>query len=219
MILDLKLLPKPYAVIFDWDNTLVQSSKRIELATMATLKMFDKTAIEPELVNGHLNRSVKDAFPHIFGEQAEVAKREFYNFYDNVYGYMKVEPLNYALELLQKLKDKNIYTSIVSNKRGDVLRQEVESLKWQQYFQKIVGSNDAKEDKPSKEAPLLALSGLNKLDISKTWFVGDTTVDIDCGINLECHPILLSTDTFEAAEFNARHYYKVDTLKRLIEAI
>ena len=83
--------------------------------------------------------------------------------------------------------------SIVSNKSGPKLREEVEALGLKHYFQEIVGSTDCDYDKPSPvcvDRALIHLSG--SVDRSQIWFIGDTMGDYLAAQNAGCVPVLVA---------------------------
>jgi len=100
-----------------------------------------------------------------------------------------------ALELINKLQEKNILQMIVSNKIGLTLRKEVKNLKIADKFFSIIGSTDASQDKPHL-APLdLALSASDvNLKKDHVWFVGDTIADVECAYGAKCQPIIFGYD-------------------------
>ena len=62
--------------------------------------------------------------------------------------------------------------AVVSNKQGMVLREEAERLGWDRYFHRLIGANDAPEDKPSVLPLRMALEGSGIGLGPEVWFVG-----------------------------------------------
>lgn len=182
-------LKPPRAIIFDWDNTLVDTWPLIHKALHET---FTKHGLMPwtfEETKARVAHSARDAFPKLFGEKWEVAGQDYQAFYqrDHLDG---LETLPLSEEVLQFLKEKGVYLAVVSNKKGHNLRKEVVHLGWDKYFDRLVGSNDAPRDKPHPDPVHLALEGSGLEAGDEVWFVGDTTVDLECAQNTNCVPIL-----------------------------
>ena len=135
-------IPNPSAVIFDWDNTLVDTFPVIRDALNTTLLAFGHTPWTMDETRQRVRRSARESFPELFGDEWERAMDLFYNRYYEIHTE-KLEIIAGARELIERLASKSLTLSIVSNKRGDVLRAEVAHLGWTGYFSAIVGANDA----------------------------------------------------------------------------
>lgn len=181
--MSLPTLPKPEAIIFDWDDTLVRSDHTIFRIFKETLEEFDVTVSEENLHKyGHL--SAKDSFPIYFGPKLWPKAYEFFkNRFDAVH-LDEVKPLEGAEELLKHLTELGLALFIVSNKRGPTLRKEVAHFGWDPYFGKIVGAGDAAQDKPQRDVVDLVLKGSEIVPSPHVWFVGDTFIDWSCGKNV-----------------------------------
>ena len=180
----------PKAIIFDWDNTIVDTWPIIHLALEATFKTFNKPFWSFEHTKNNVHLSLKDSFPQIFGDQTEEAAQIYYDNYTSN-SLNKLTVLEGAQELLELIsKEYGIYTAVLSNKKGEYLRREAELLDLSQYFKILIGSLDTEFDKPSI-IPLqksLSLSNFN-LD-SNIWMVGDSIIDMECAYNANITPIL-----------------------------
>ncbi len=190
------LLTPPTAVLFDWDNTLVESWDCLHSALNATLQHYEKEQLTKEEVQRRSHYSLRDSFPKVFGPHWEEAAKLFYQHYKELH-LVHLYPLPQAEQVLSRLQEMDIYTGIVSNKNSAILRQEIEKLNWQPYFNKVVGSTDAAHDKPSTDVMHLALSDLPEYEPQNVWLIGDTVVDIDCARNFGCVAILFGQATME----------------------
>ena len=182
----------PRAVIFDWDNTLVDSWGAIAEAINVTRAHFGEAAWDIEEVKAKCIRSARESFPDWFGDRWQEASDIFYNRFSTVQ-MENLSPMNGSADLLEWLEVQSIPSLVVSNKNGSYLRQEAEALGWNRYFAAIVGATDALRDKPDREHAdhALRLAGLEAgTDI---WFVGDSEADITCARNAECTPVLIGT--------------------------
>ena len=182
------MIKKPQAVLFDWDNTLVNTKSAIDIAIE---DMFLKMNVDITLFNRDdpINYlSAKDSLPKIFGDKWGQANK----IYKDTYKKNQFDNLNLfdgAIEVINMLQKNNIFMAIVSNKLGETLREEINYVGLNSYFYNIVGSTDAKEDKPSKEVVYKALDGSEITPNQNVWFVGDSEVDVLCAIQSGCKPV------------------------------
>tara|TARA_Y100001960_G_scaffold13999_1_gene12760 strand:+ start:2225 stop:2884 length:660 start_codon:yes stop_codon:yes gene_type:complete len=193
-------LKRPVGVLFDWDNTLVNTWPVIHDAMNFTLEKMGYPLWSLEDSKKNVRLSLRQSFPKLFGDKWETARDIFYMRFKKIH-LKRLEVLPGAEELLISLKKKGVYLGVVSNKSGENLRREANHLGWNQYFGKIIGATDAKEDKPSIKPVQLAIKGSGiELD-QRVWFVGDTKIDMECAYNSGCFPILINKNTPMVEEF------------------
>ncbi|WP_419901555.1 HAD family hydrolase [Kiloniella sp.] len=192
----------PKAVIFDWDNTLIDSWITIHHALSVTFREMGKTPWTLEEAKDRVRASARDSFPAIFGSESDIATKIFYDTYEA--NHLDVlTPLPYAKELLDHLRNKGAYLAIVSNKQGSLLRKEAEHLGWSGYFTRLIGANDAAQDKPNPMVVDLALNGSDLQSDQDVWFVGDTDIDLQCAHNAQCYPVLIRPTPPTDGEFTS----------------
>jgi len=193
-------LTRPRAILFDWDNTLIDSWYAIHDAQSHTMRAFGLEPWTMDETRRRVRGSMRDSYPAMFGERWLEAGEVFYaRFADK---HMEtLTPLPGAVELLQTLAASNVYLGVVSNKQGHYLRLEVERLGWSSFFGQIVGAFDAPRDKPSVEPVGMALSGSGIEPGTHVWFVGDADIDLECARNSGCIPVLVRETTPEPDEF------------------
>jgi len=186
----LQNLKKPKAIIFDWDNTLVDTWPLIQSAINTTMKHYNREAWSLQKVIDNVHKSMRDYFPEIFGDNWQEAGEIYRNSYQQI-NKSELQLLPYAEQLIKTISKKEIQQVIVSNKIGSTLRQEAKKLKVDDDFFSVIGAFDANYDKPDKSAVDLALLGSN-IDLSKDhlWFIGDTIADVECAYNSGCQPII-----------------------------
>ncbi|GAB4361248.1 MAG: HAD hydrolase-like protein [Kiloniellaceae bacterium] len=194
-------LPAPRAILFDWDNTLVDSWVVIHHAMTATFKAMGQRPWTLEETRQNVRQSARDAFPRLFGDRAGEATEVFYRTYEADH-LAKLRALPGADAMLAALAAADgLLLGVVSNKRGDILRQEAAALGWERYFGPVVGATDAARDKPSAEVVDFALAGRGVAAGPAVWFVGDTDIDILCARNAGCTAILVRAEPPAAGEF------------------
>jgi phosphoglycolate phosphatase len=213
------MMKKPRAVLFDWDNTLVNTGAAMDIAvaTMFDKMNVDLSSFDRSDPNNFL--SAKDALPLIFGSRWQEASQIYREAYKK-HQFDNINLLKGSKEVLDLLRKNDIYVAVVSNKLGQTLREEVSHFKLNDYFSKIIGSLDAKEDKPSKEPVLAALADSNIAPSQDVWFVGDSEIDMLCAINSKCKAVFLGktiTNKFEHVEIVENHNVFLKLLNKFIK--
>ena len=183
-------LRKPDAIIYDWDNTLVDTWPLIKNAINATMRSLNREEWSLEKVRDSVHKSMRESFPEIFGNEWEKAGEIYKKAYQDI-NIAQISLLKNSFELLNFVKSLNIPQFLVSNKIGTTLRKEVKKLQLEHLFFSLVGAQDANFDKPSREPADFALMG-SQIDPKKhhIWFVGDTIADVECAHNLGACPII-----------------------------
>ena len=190
---------RPRAILFDWDNTLVESWGVIHLAlnrTMVAMGHPEWTRAETEQ---RVRASLRDTFPAMFGDRWKEAERVFYASFEAVH-LQQLQPASGAADMLGSLAaDRDIYLGVISNKRGEFLRKEVAHLGWNPYFRAVAGAGDAARDKPAIEHVRFALGDL--AGGADVWLVGDADIDLKCAHNAGLTPVLLRRSAPADGEF------------------
>jgi phosphoglycolate phosphatase len=181
--------PRPRAILFDWDNTLVDSFGTIHAALVETQLAMGNETWTLQQAKERVRHSLRDAFPVMFGDHWEAAREIFYAAFERLH-LDHLVALPGAEETLRAVAD-HCLLAVVSNKTGKYLRKESQHLKWDALFHRVVGANDCARDKPSPEPVLLALQGSGISPGPDVWFVGDTDIDLQCAHGAGCVPVLV----------------------------
>ncbi len=192
---------RPRAILFDWDNTLIDSWAIIHEAQNAVLEAFGHARWSLAETRSRVRKSMRDAYPDLFGERWQEAGELFYKHYRALH-LVRLTPLPGAYRMLEDLHGAAIYLGVVSNKQGGILRQESSHLGWDSLFGGMVGASDAAQDKPAVEPVLLALAAGGIPPGQNVWFVGDTDVDLLCAQAAGCRRVLLRSEPPSAEEFS-----------------
>ncbi|MDH5750609.1 MAG: HAD family hydrolase [Rhodospirillales bacterium] len=191
----------PQAIIFDWDNTLIDSWQVIHQTLNATFDDFGLPSWTMEETKNKVRHSLRDSFPALFGDRWEEAGATYYKYFSEIH-LKELHPLPGAGEMLEALNRAGIFMGVVSNKKGDFLRKEASYLGWDHLFGRLIGATDAKRDKPSPDPVFLALDGSGHSPGSGVWFAGDAGIDLECAVNSGCVPVLIREKAPEKAEFD-----------------
>ena len=170
---------QPRAVLFDWDNTLVNTWPTIVECYHDTFTSLGMKPWTAEEVHVRAHGSLRDLFPTLFGSRAQEAERIFYETFNRIH-LERLEPLPGADKLLARCHEAGWYVAVVSNKVGDNLRTEMAHLGWQRWIARAVGAKDAKRDKPAPDPIYLALDGTGIAPDESVWMVGDSLADLQC---------------------------------------
>ncbi len=181
-------LTRPRAILFDWDNTLVNTWPIIHDALHQTFTQMGRKPWTLEEVKQRVARSMRDSFPLIFGDEWPAAAEIYQGCFRAVH-LERLEALPGAAELLAYLGKQPVYLAVVSNKKGVNLRTEAQHIGWAPYFRKLVGADDTPYDKPSPEPVHAALEGSGIAPGKDVWFIGDSSVDMECAHVTGCTPI------------------------------
>lgn len=184
------VLLRPRAILFDWDNTLVDSWATIHEALNVAMAAMYKPAWSFEETKQRVRLSLRESFPVHFGDRWEEARKIYLDAFRAIH-LQRLSPLPGRGELLQALAADGVFLGVVSNKTGSLLRREAEELGWSALFGSIVGAGDARLDKPDAAPVALALERSGIEAGSAVWLVGDTAVDMVCARNSGCLPVLL----------------------------
>lgn len=183
-------LKAPKAVLFDWDNTLVDTWRVCFDSFNLALQAVGKTPITSEQFWSQPHLSARESRHH-FGNEYEKAEKIFYE----AVRKRHLEELTIhdgAEALLNHLKAQGLYVGLVSNKDGALLRKEVAHLGWTHHFHHVVGARDVEADKPS---PLPVSAALKPGNLcphqDEVWFVGDSIVDVLCARASGCTPFVV----------------------------
>ncbi len=193
---------RPRAILFDWDNTLIDSWAVIHECQNATLQAFGHQPWTLEQTRKRVRKSMRDSFPGLFGEDWQAAGEFFYHRFNEIH-LEKLTPLCGAEEMLADLTDQGIYLAVVSNKKGEYLRREAAHLGWKPYFGNLIGALDAKADKPATAPVHMALRGSGIKAGPEVWFAGDACVDLECAVNSGCIPVLVRDNSPGEMEFGS----------------
>ena len=194
------LTTRPKAILFDWDNTLVDSWLCIQESYNRTFRHFAMREWDMTETRANVAKSLRDSFPTMFGERWEEAREVFYQSFEAIH-LSHLRPLPGAAEMLAALVAAGIPLGVVSNKVGSYLRMEAEILGWTGHFGRLIGATDAEADKPDPAPVVLALAACGLEPGPDVWFVGDSPIDMRCGVNSGCTPLLLRPEPPQPGEF------------------
>ncbi len=187
----LLVLTAPRAIIFDWDDTLVDTWPFLWRLYQETFALFGYTLtklMNEKVCREKAVRGGQQTFIDVMGEDRGLRAREYFLTTYGTTFIHEINPLPGAETTLKSLKMKGIPMGVVSNKSSAFLKHEITTLGWDHYFKAVVGP-DVVGPKPSAAPLLHALSEMRLDASSNIWFIGDSPVDHETARNAGCYSI------------------------------
>lgn len=187
------LYPFPKAILFDWDNTLMDTTPVLYKAFCVMRQHYNLPEYSMEEYQAKTGLSLRETFPDLFGDRWEEAKKVYLDAYQENHLAM-LTPFDKAKELVEFCYQKIGKVGVVSNKTGFILQEEINYLGWQDYFFAVVGAGDAPKDKPAPD-PVFKAFETTKIVYQNgklsdpVWFVGDGDADMKCANAAGCLPV------------------------------
>jgi HAD superfamily hydrolase (TIGR01549 family) len=180
---NLKQIPPIKHCCFDLDGTLVDSNKTIYNSTAYAL---GKLGIDFNVTEDLFALKIGQHFVDIFSAfNIDVPDFEsFISIYKiNYFEQMEFSKVYDGVELaLAALKSRDVKVSLLTTKIQDQADRIIDHFNLRNYFDLVMGRRDGIAHKPSPE-PLLKICTDLVVDVKNTLMVGDTELDIQCGIN------------------------------------
>ncbi len=194
--------PRPTAILFDWDNTLVDGWAAIAEGLAATFTAFDLPVWTEAQVKARVRHSLRESFPTLFGAEWERAR-------DIFYAAVKARHLDVlrpmpGAAVLVGAAAGLVPIAVVSNKQGALLRAEAAHLGWAGQFKALVGAGDAAADKPDPAPMRMALDPCSVPSGPLVWYVGDTALDMEAARRAGFSAILLGDAAHDGGIVAAR---------------
>ncbi len=193
----------PSAILFDWDNTLVDSWDSIHWALKRTLEAMGHEPWDMAETRRRVALSLRDSFPALFGDRWQDARKIYYDSFAEIH-LAHLKPLPGAPNILERLHKAGIPMGVISNKSGPFIRKEVAHLGWTSYFNPLMGAGDAEADKPSDLPVRLALGVIGVPADANVWFIGDAPVDMECAANAGIRGLVVRHDEVMDEGFETR---------------
>ncbi len=153
----------------------------------------------------------------IGGEKAQELRQAFVDYSvsheKEIYLFPGVE------EALQKLKEKNIGTAIVTSRLHRSALRDLHLFDLENYFDVLITPEATDQHKPSPEPALKALEQLN-IQPHQAIMVGDSNLDLLCGSQAGCKTAAVRYSMFPQEELlEYKPDYMIDSLLDLLPLI
>jgi phosphoglycolate phosphatase len=197
-----RALPRPAAIVWDWDNTLVDGWAAIAAGLNAAFAAFGLPRWTVEEVKARVRRSLRESFPEVFGAEWERARDIFYAEVRARHLHV-LSAMPGAAGALGAGAALGVPMAVNSNKQGPLLRAEAAHLGWSELFRAAVGAGDAEADKPDPAPMRLALEGCGVPAGPAVWYVGDTALDMQAARAAGCAAVLVGNAEHDGGVANA----------------
>ena len=198
---------RPRAIVWDWDNTLVDGWPAIQAGLNAAFRDAGLPEWTLEEVRARVRHSLRDSFPGLFGDRWEHARDIFYAAVRATHlGVLRPMP---GAEALLRQAALVAPMAVLSNKSGPLLRAEAAHLGWAPLFRALIGAGDGAADKPDPRPMRVACAACGVPAGTDIWYVGDNALDMDAARRAGCVPVLLGDaahDGGPAASDPAHHF-------------
>lgn len=182
------MIPAPRALVFDWDNTLVDGWPAVLAGLNAAFAAFAMAPWDHARMLREVRRSLRETFPEMFGAEWERA-RDIFTAEVRAVHLSVLRPLDGSPALLDAAARWPI--AVVSNKQGPILRREAEHLGWTRRFRALLGAGDCAADKPDPAPMRAALASVGAASGPDVWFIGDTHLDMEAARRAGVSAVLL----------------------------
>jgi len=204
-------MTEPRIILWDWDNTLVDTFDAVWSAQNEMRVHYGLGTWTQEEAKKAMNQSGRNLIKDLVGaERAKEAREYFLERYAQNVRYLKLK--ENAKDVLDYTSKAGYINILASNKAKSVLLGEVKQLGVLEFFDKIIGAEEAAEDKPSK---IFTDKAIEDFD-SSGWIIsiGDGLSDVKMAHNyMNGISILVFTDA-QSAEFETeKPDYCVPNLK------
>ena len=166
-------------ILWDWDNTLADTFGAIFAAQNEARVQYGMTPWTKEESKAAMNTSGRNLIKDVFGaDKATEVRAYFLSRYAEHADALELKAG--AKEILKTAKELGFVNILASNKAGPILRNEVSAMGVADYFDRLIGAEEAEEDKPSKIFTDTALAGI---EADKIISIGDGKADIQMAHN------------------------------------
>jgi phosphoglycolate phosphatase len=209
----------PAALLYDWDNTLVDAWAGVTEALNVTFSAFGMPRWTEAETKQRVRLSLGASFQAAFGAEWQRARSIFLAAMQE--GHLcHLRPMPGATAALDA--GRGWPQGVVSNKDGDFLRAEVAHLGWTARFGAVVGAGDAAADKPDPAPILLALGRLGIRPGPAVWYMGDTAIDMQAARAAGVTAVLIGDASHDGGVAQAApdlHFPSADALAARLHAL
>ena len=181
-------------VIFDLDNTLVDSIDSITKCADHVLRGMGKGGIDRATAEGAMGLTLFDLFALVEPDLSEAEKVRLFDDYRRCYMDFSHETkiLPHAREALASASSRGLRLALVTTKSSGNARKILKAFGMHGFFMAVVGFEDTKKHKPSPEPIFKALELLG-LGAGEVLVVGDTEMDIMAGRGAGAKTVAVTT--------------------------
>jgi HAD superfamily hydrolase (TIGR01549 family) len=171
---------KPEAVLFDWDGTLINTSKYsfriyMRLFRMLGIRELSWTAFRREFTADYHKYYALKGIPKCSFADVDRMWMEMYDA-----GEKEIRLVPGAKKAALAIRRKGVRLGIVSNGSGGRIRREISMRGLAKSFEVVITADEIPEFKPSPKGILSALDAMG-VGPSEAVYVGDMVEDVEAG--------------------------------------
>ena len=203
-------------ILFDLDGTLIDSTEAIVSSFQDSFEYFGNTPPKENEITALIGYPLDIMYSSLGVNRERVS--DFVTVYKKYYrerSKSMTQLLPNATKAIE-LASSFATLGIVTTKTGLYSKELLEYMNIMQYFEVIIGREDVINPKPHPEPVLKALEFLNA-NKSKSWMIGDTTMDLEAAKYANIQSIALSCGYGKEQEFTKfTKYVKKSALEAVL---
>lgn len=166
------------AILFDFDGTLVDTSKAIFMGYRHLFETFRPDYnVTPKEYDSFLGPALKDVFPKYFKEDMDTLLKEYRLASDKYINADHIKLFDGVEGTLRTLKNRGIKLAIVTSRQSHSAKKVLEPFNILELFDVVLGCDSVVQVKPAAEPYLKALDEL-KVSVDEAIMVGDHPADV-----------------------------------------
>lgn len=174
-----------FGIIFDCDGTLVDSLGQAMDSFNYALEKMNEPSRPPEVIKQYFGASADRILLNVLGD-ADKAHKAFELYLDHQTELAKATRLHAGIkDLLDQLSANDIPLGVVTGRHSRDLELVLRPHNLASYFQVMVTDSELPHSKPAPDGLLLAMQRM-KIESRRTFYVGDSTVDIRAAQGAGC---------------------------------
>ena len=199
-------------ILWDWDNTLVDSFEAIFAAQNVMRAFYGMSPWTKQQSKEAMNFSGKNIIKNLVGSEKEIEAREiFLKAYAESASQLKLKA--YAIDVLRYTYENGFINVLASNKTSSILKKEAHVLNVDTFFHRIIGAGEASQDKPSK---VFTDKAIEDFIFNRLICIGDGCSDMKMAGNYSnAISILIGNDVNKAEFQSVTIDYVCPTLKEV----
>jgi phosphoglycolate phosphatase len=206
-------------IIFDLDGTLINAYAAVAKSVNYTLKNLGFTAKSAYEIKRAVGFGDRQLMVHFVGEEKADQALALYRPHHVKALKTGTKFLPGACSVLKWAKDEGSMLAIATNRPSMFTEEILQGLKVRELFDKVLCADQAKRPKPHPDMLWKICRELN-VKREEAWYVGDMTIDLECGEKAKIKTVGVATGSSTKKELKKLKPYQIidniNQLKKLI---
>ena len=195
-------------IIFDLDGTLVDAYPAIYKSANAAILQLGCPTHNFNFIKRAVGKGDRHLMVDLVGEPLADQALKIYRRSHGQDLKTSVKFLPGAKALLNWCQSQGILLAVASNRPTRFAKIIIKALKAERYFQKVLCADKAPKPKPYPDILLKICKDL-KVSEDQTLFVGDMTIDVECGRRAKIKTVAVATGSNSKKELKESRPYKI----------